>query len=145
MKRAAALDFGSRRIGIALSDPGRMMAFPKGFVALEKALDEIPVLFRQWDVGTVVVGVPVTMKGEEGTQAARVREFVASLEEALKQAGVEVEIVFWDERLSTVQAEARLREAGYDGREIRQRVDAASAALILQSYLDQAKRSGPEL
>jgi len=136
MKRIAALDVGEKRIGVALSDPERRMAFPKGLILREKALQEIPLLFRQWDVETVVVGVPLTLRGEEGPQAAKVKEFVSSLEGALKEAGLEIRIVLWDERLSTLQAQTILHEAGYKGRKIRKRVDAASAALILQSFLD---------
>lgn len=136
MKRIAALDVGEKRIGVALSDPERRMAFPKGHILMEKALEEIPALFRQWDVEVVVVGIPLTLRGEEGPQAAKVKGFVASLEEALKDAGLEVKIVLWDERLSTLQAQTILREAGYKGRKIRKQVDAASAALILQSFLD---------
>ncbi len=141
MKRIAALDFGGKRIGIALSDPERTLAFPKGFVPVERALEEIPSLFRQWDVKTVVVGMPVTLRGEEGPQATKVREFVSSLEKAFREAGVDVEIVLWDERFSTAQAEAFLREAGYKGKKVRLRVDAASATLMLQSYLDFIRRS----
>lgn len=141
MRRIAALDVGEKRIGIAVSDSERIMAFPKGFVTVEKALEEIPSLFRRWDIGVVVVGMPVTLKGEEGLQAAKVREFIQSLEEALKREGMDVEIVLWDERLSTAQAENLLREAGYRGKETRQRVDAASATLILQSYLDFIQQS----
>ncbi len=142
MKRIAALDVGGKRIGIALSDPERRLAFPKGFVTLEKALEEIPLLFNRWDVGTVVVGMPVTLRGEEGPQAVKVREFVSELERAFREKGMDLEIVFWGERLSTAQAEAYLREAGYDGRRIRRKVDAASAALILQSYLDFKRGNG---
>jgi putative Holliday junction resolvase len=136
MKRIAALDIGEKRIGIALSDPERRMAFPKGLILREKALEEIPPLFRQWEVEAVVVGVPLTLRGEEGPQAAKVKGFVSALEEALKEAGLEVKIVLWDERLSTLQAQTILHEAGYKGRKIRKRVDAVSAALILQSFLD---------
>jgi|YelNatPaOPRAMG01_1025707.scaffolds.fasta_scaffold19293_3 putative Holliday junction resolvase len=136
MKRIAALDVGEKRIGIALSDPERRMAFPKGLILREKALEEIPPLFRQWEVEAVVVGVPLTLRGEEGPQAAKVKGFVSALEEALKEAGLEVKIVLWDERLSTLQAQTILHEAGYKGRKIRKRVDAVSAALILQSFLD---------
>lgn len=141
MKRVAALDIGGKRIGIALSDPERMIAFPKGFVKAEKALEEIPHLFRQWSVGAVVVGIPVTLRGEEGPQALKVKEFLLSLEDAFRKEGMEIEIVLWDERLSTAQAEAFLREAGYKAGKMRRRIDAASATLILQSYLDFLRRA----
>lgn len=141
MRRIAALDVGEKRIGVAISDPERIMAFPKGFVMVEKALEEIPSLFRRWGVGIVVVGMPITLKGEEGLQASKVKEFIQSLEKALKKEGMDVEIVLWDERLSTAQAENLLREAGYRGKETRQRVDAASATLILQSYLEFIQQS----
>lgn len=86
----------------------------------------------------MVVGLPLTLEGTEGPQAAHVREAVARLE-----AAVPVPIEFFDERLSSVQARRSLSESGMSERQMRGRVDMIAASLILQSYLD-ARRGSPD-
>jgi len=83
-----------------------------------------------------VVGFPLTLRGEEGVQVQAVEGFISALQQALEEASLEVNLVRWDERFSTAEAEVLLKEAGYDGRARRRRIDAAAAAVILQSYLD---------
>lgn len=139
MKRVMGIDVGEKRIGVALSDLGRTLASPREVIEVadeEEALERLVQLVRSWDVDTLVVGVPLTLRGEEGVQAQAVEEFVSALQEALKKASLEVNLVRWDERFSTAEAEVLLKEAGYDGRQRRGRIDAAAAAVILQSYLD---------
>jgi putative Holliday junction resolvase len=133
--RSLGLDIGSRRVGVAVSDPLGMSAHP-----LEILQDLDAGGLRRYlegkareGVGLVVVGLPLNSRGGEGRQAAITREYARDLE------GIEgLEIVFWDERFSTIEAEKRLREAG---RSLRGRkVDAEAAAVILQSYLEYEKR-----
>ena len=129
--RSLGLDIGERRIGVALSDPMGVSARP-----LEVLYDLDPDGLRTYvqenkekGIGIVVVGLPLTCKGEEGEQARITREYAKVLE------GIEgIELVFWDERFSTREAERKLREAGRSlkGKE----VDAEAAAVILQSYLE---------
>jgi putative Holliday junction resolvase len=125
------LDIGERRVGVAMSDPLGVSAFP--LEVLEKV---DPVGLRGYveekarqGVEVVVIGLPLNRKGEEGEQARRTREYARAVEEL---EGVEV--VLWDERLSTVEAQRKLKEAG---RSLKGRkVDAEAAAVILESYLD---------
>ena len=129
--RSLSLDIGERRIGVALSDLLGVNARP-----LEVLYDLDPEGLcryvqakKEKGVEIVVVGLPLTCKGEEGEQARITREYAQALE------GIEgIELVLWDERFSTREAERKLREAGRSlkGRE----VDAEAAAVILQTYLE---------
>ena len=131
--RSLGLDIGERRIGVALSDPMGVSARP-----LEVLYDLDPEGLRAYvlgkrekGIGIVVVGLPLTPKGEEGKQARITRGYTRALE------GIEgIELVLWDERFSTREAERKLREAG---RSLKGRVvDAEAAAVILQSYIEYA-------
>jgi putative Holliday junction resolvase len=88
-------------------------------------------------IGEIVVGMPLTSRGTEGSQAKWVHDFASKLKEI---GGVSV--VFWDERLTTREAERRLRETGTKPRQLRGKSDSAAAALILQSYLDRRRKEG---
>jgi putative Holliday junction resolvase len=132
--RSLGLDIGGRRIGVAMSDPLGISAFP-----LEVMHDCDPGTMRGYlvrkareGVGVVVVGLPLTPRGREGEQARRTRAFV----QAMGDLG-EMRLVLWDERLSTVEAVRRLREAGRNSKA--RKVDAEAAAIILQSYLDYTR------
>jgi putative holliday junction resolvase len=132
--RVAALDYGQARIGLAVSDELGLLAHPRPFVParpLERALRELGSFFRREGVGHVLLGLPLSLRGSEGTAAGRARKFGQALASA---TGVPIEYV--DERLSTVFASARLREAGHDAKQARGRIDSASAALLLQAWLD---------
>ena len=129
--RSLGLDIGSRRIGVAISDPLGVSAHPIGILE-----DVDPPGLRDYvegkareGVSVVVVGLPLTPRGEEGRQAAIARGYARPLEDIKG-----VEVVLWDERLSTVEAEKRLKEAGHSLRG--KNVDAQAAAIILQSYLE---------
>ena len=136
---ALALDVGERRIGVAVSDPGGLLATPLTTIhrTHEAAdIDEVLRLAEEHDVGEIVVGLPLELSGRTGPQAGRSLAFVRAL---AGRTAIPVETV--DERYSTVEAERRLRDSGVEPSRDRARVDAAAAAVILQSYLD-AKRSG---
>lgn len=137
--RSLGLDIGSRRIGVALSDPLGLYAFP-----LETLPGMSPEELRAYveerareGVDTVVVGLPRTLGGREGSEARRALAYAGEL-----RSLPGLKVVVWDERLSTVEAEKRLREAGKGLRG--KKVDAAAATVILQSYLDaeRNKREG---
>ncbi len=141
--RVLALDVGDRRIGVALSDPTGTIASPLTIlhrVAERKDLEAISALIAEHAVEQVVVGLPRTLRGELGPQAQRVMRFAQHLAEA-----VQVPVVYWDERHSTVDAERiiRTRERAR-GRGGRTAVDDVAAAVILQSYLDSPKNH-PEM
>ncbi len=137
--RVLALDHGTRRVGVAVSDTLKMIAQPLEFIPAEpfpECLARIRELIRTQEVELILVGMPRNMDGSYGEAAARVREFVAVLKESIL-----VPIRTWDERLTSVQAERFLREGGTRGRDQRQKVDQAAAAVLLQSYLDSLSPS----
>ena len=126
-------------MGIAFSDPTGTLATPFGAVERgESDVDEILRLAEREGAGAIVVGMPYTLAGARGAQAAKTAAFVRALRE--KARGVPVSTI--DERLSTAQARRLLRESNAGGRrktrrrQDRGRTDAAAAAVILQGYLD---------
>ncbi len=131
-----ALDVGDARIGIAISDRTRLLATPLGAVSRgPDDLDEILGIAHDNGADEIVVGLPLTLDGRSGPQAAKVRGFVRDLRER-----TDMVIHMIDERLSTVQANRLLRESPRRAaRGDRGRIDAAAAAVILQSYLDSAR------
>lgn len=132
--RILALDHGTKRIGIALSDELKMLAHPLEFFPAEPFgpfLDHLKTLIREKEVELILIGMPRNMDGTYGPAAAKVQEFVAVLKEALT-----IPIRTWDERLTTVQAHRFMQESGRRGEERRQRADQTAAAILLQSYLD---------
>lgn len=135
--RMLGLDIGERRIGVAVSDPSGRVATPlKVLDARDLARDDSPLrrLLDDYDVGEIVVGLPLTMSGEEGPQAAAVKVTVRRLVEPLG-----VPVFYHDERLSSAQAGRAMAEAGADSRARRGSVDMVAAALFLQSYLDASR------
>ena len=135
--RIMALDVGDKRVGIALSDPTGMLATPFG--AIERggsAIAEILRLAEREGVGEIVVGMPYTLSGERGAQAAKTAAFIRDL-----RGETSIPIATADERLSTAQATRLLRETApppskRGRRADRARVDASAAAVILQGHLD---------
>jgi putative holliday junction resolvase len=132
--RVLALDHGSRRVGMALSDELGMIAQPMGYWEahpLGVVLDRLRELVTEKAVGLVLVGMPRNMDGSYGPAARQVEEFMAAL-----RAGLAVPVQAWDERLTTAQANRVLIEGGVRREKRREKVDAMAAALLLQSYLD---------
>jgi len=136
--RVAAVDLGKIRVGLAVSDELGLIAHPRGPLPganRRKLIAELASLAREEKVGRFLVGLPLDRNGGEGRAAARARTFAQALADA---TGRDVELV--DERLSTVEATRRLREGGVSAKSGRDRVDAASAAVLLQAWLDQGRR-----
>jgi putative Holliday junction resolvase len=131
------LDVGERRVGVAVSDELGAIATPLATVERgPRDVTEISDLVREWSVSRLVVGLPTGLSGREGPQAALVRSFAVTLEEALPPT---VELVFWDERLTTAIAERSLIAAGTRRQRRKEQIDAVAAAVLLQSYLDAAR------
>jgi putative holliday junction resolvase len=134
--RYLALDVGSKRIGVAVSDELGLTAQP--VLTLERRrnpredLRSLARLCRRFAVAGIVVGNPVTLAGELSTQAAKVRKFAAELGEL---TGLPIHP--WDERLTTHEAHQLLYEAGHARQTHRRVVDQVAATLILQSFLDR--------
>ena len=137
--RVMALDVGHKRIGVALSDPGQVLASSLQVIerkGQQRDLATVVQLVRQHEVGRIIVGYPRSLNGTVGQQAKVVERYVAVLEKKLRDLSLDVPVVLWDERLSTVVADRLMAEAGRKSRERRERIDAVAAAVILQDYLD---------
>ena len=134
---ALALDVGERRVGIAISDPTGLLASPLGHVERGPTdVQDIIDIAERNGATEIVVGLPLTMSGESGAQAGRVRAFIRDL-----RSRTDLPVHTVDERLSTVQARRLLTNMGGGRRATRDRgrIDAAAAAVILQSYLDSRR------
>ena len=132
--RILGLDIGSKRIGVAISDALGLTAqglATIGRTTLERDMEAIEDLVRRYDCTRIVVGLPKRTDGSLGPEAQGVLAFVERLKEK-----VELPILLWDERFTTVMAEKALLEADLSRRKRRKVIDRLSAVLILQSYLD---------
>jgi putative Holliday junction resolvase len=132
--RVLAIDYGSARIGLAVSDPTGTLAKPLPLVPAKadaKLAREIAAIAAREQVERILLGLPRHMSGELGDAAAKVQAFAKALGAATP---IKIELV--DERLTTVQAGRQLQEAGRNTREQRDRIDSASAAVLLQAWLD---------
>ena len=144
---ALGLDVGERRVGVAVSDPERHLAVPLRSVARDGAIEALAVLAREYEVADVVVGLPLTLRGEAGPQAESASAFARELERRLR-----LPVHLWDERLSTQEAQRRvLAPSKRRGRRERTPrpvdTDALAASIILQAYLDRQRlaQSGEEV
>ncbi len=142
MSRVLGIDYGQRRIGVAISDPTRTIAQP--LPTLQRRRGRRPPYARlleiiaEWEITCIVVGLPIETSGAEGHQAREVRAFGDALG---ARAGIPIE--YWDERLSSVRAqrELALLDLPAKARRQKERVDAMAATLILQEYLDAHGKS----
>ncbi|HEV7501087.1 MAG TPA: Holliday junction resolvase RuvX [Vicinamibacteria bacterium] len=139
--RHMGLDVGDRRIGVALSDETATLAsalttLTRGGGSKDAAA--VAELARRHGAASIVVGLPLNMNGTRGPQAAKVLAFVKGLERRL-----DVPVVLRDERLTTVEADERLRAAGLGWKERKRMVDQVAAVVILQEYLDQEPAREP--
>lgn len=132
--RVLAIDHGTKRVGLALSDETRTIAQPLEFLPAEpedKLMGRLQAIIVEKNVGKVLVGVPRNMNGTYGPSAERSREFIASLKGLLT-----IPVKPWDERLTSVQANRFLIETGMRRQKRKEKVDQTAAAILLQSYLD---------
>jgi putative Holliday junction resolvase len=134
MGRFLGLDVGDKRVGVAICDETQTLARP--LITLNRASKKedfarIVTLCREHAIEKVVVGLPKTLRGEEGSQAQRVRRYAAEL-----QAALNLPIEFWDERYSSVDAQERLTSSSRRAR-AKGDIDSAAAAIILQEYLNE--------
>jgi putative Holliday junction resolvase len=135
--RVLALDLGTKRIGVAVSDSARTMAAPRPAVQRhDPDADRAAVVALVGETGAraVVVGLPRSLDGRMGPAARAALDEVRALTDALAGTGVTVETL--DERFTTVEATARLADAGKRGAEARAAVDSAAAAVLLQAWLE---------
>jgi len=129
--RTLALDYGERRIGVALSDPTGAIAQPLETIdARRGALERIAELVVKHEVGQIVVGLPLHMNGRPGPEAERARAFGEKV-----RARANVPVDYLDERWTSLEAERVLEEGGVRKKEQRGRVDPIAAALLLRTWL----------
>ena len=132
--RILAIDHGTKRMGIAVSDELKMIALPLEFIPAEPFsafLDRLKQLILEKEVELLLVGMPRNMDGSYGPAALKVQEFVGVLKKALTTP-----IKMWDERLTSAQANRFLIEADMSRAKRKEKVDKTAAAILLQSYLD---------
>lgn len=137
MTRYLGVDYGTKRVGLAISDGLGITARPLEVVKRTEAVSRITAIVAELQVDKIVVGMPTGLGGGEGESAIGARELGDELAEA---AGVEV--VFFDERFTSRMAEGALLESGMKRRDRRATVDKVAAAIILQSYLDVSDGPG---
>jgi putative Holliday junction resolvase len=141
--RLLGLDVGGKRIGVAISDEGQILSSPWGMVEQgTRAIGEIDRIARETGAIALVAGLPTGMSGREGAQAAETRRFADAVGEALG-----LPLSYWDERLTSTQAERMLIDAGMRRKDRRGQIDALAASLMLQGYLDSRmhrRRRGEE-
>lgn len=136
--RVLAIDHGTKRIGLAISDETGSIAQPLTYLAAEpetRLLEQLGQIVNERGVGRVVVGLPRNMNGTYGPAADKARAFAAALEKVLT-----VPVRTWDERLTSAQANRFLIDAGMRREKRKERVDQTAAAILLQSYLDCGAR-----
>ena len=132
--RILALDHGTKRIGVAISDELGTIAQPLEFILAEPLADfaaRLQALLQEKAVELILVGMPRNMDGSYGPAAAKVQKFIEELKKSIS-----VPIRTWDERLTTAQANRFLIQGKVRRQDRRQKVDKTAAAILLQSYLD---------
>lgn len=138
--RLLGVDFGTVRVGLAVSDPARKIAFPHEIYTRRGAAadaDHFRQLVRAEEIAGLVVGLPVHLDGREGHKAVEARAFAGWLTEATG-----LPVAFWDERFTTVEAENALWSAGLTQKRRKERRDKVAAQMLLQSYLDAGCPAG---
>jgi len=137
--RLMGLDVGDKRIGIALSDEGFVIASPEETLERRgnrKDIAHLLDLAQREDVSEILVGMPLSLNGSEGPQAQKVGRFIEAL-----RAETDIPVTTWDERLTTVSAERALLEGDVSRAKRKKTIDRVAAALILQGYLDSKRQS----
>jgi len=134
VSRSLGVDYGTKRVGLAISDPLGITARPLSVVSRSTVVGEVVNLVKEHEIGTIVVGLPTGLSGDEGMSASEARKLADELGDA---TGIEVVLV--DERYTSRIADNALLESGMKRRKRRESVDKVAAAIILQDYLDRTK------
>ncbi len=136
--RILAIDYGRRRVGLAISDPSQTIAFPLKTIDAKTSPDpleaQVATIIEQHEISEVIIGLPLTSQGLRGDMALEVEDFVLSLR---KRIGCNIRM--WDERYSSARAERAIHEMGEKTGKDKGKVDTISAVFILQSYLESAR------
>ncbi len=133
--KAIGLDLGEKRIGVAVSDESGRIALPVATLAGDQPVCEIVAdilnLADQHEAERIVIGMPTSLNGEAGPAAQKAAQFARAL-----AAETNIQVITWDERLTTALAEKTMISANVKRHQRRQKIDKVAAALILQNYLD---------
>ena len=133
--RCLAIDYGEKRIGLAVSDISNTIATSYKFIInSSKKFENIKEIIEELKVTHIVIGLPLLLNGQKGEKALKVEEFSKELNNIL---GNKIEIIFEDERLTTVSAERILLQGDLSRKKRKNKIDALAATLILQKYLDK--------
>jgi len=135
VSRFLGIDYGTVRIGLALSDPTGTLASPLPFLenqSPQQVTTALSELIQTHQIEGLVIGLPRNMDGTYGPSAQKVRDFIAQI-----QKSISLPITPIDERLTTAQASKQLSGIGLNQKQLRKKVDSSSACLILQQYLDR--------
>lgn len=139
--RYLAIDYGIKRIGLAVCDPSEIIVSPLAVIDGKKdAVGKIAEIVKSESVGSVVLGLPLNMDGTCGSQSRLVEKFADQLKTA-----IDVPIHFQDERLSSFAAEEKLAAGEFSRKQKKKRLDAVAAAQILESFLEQKTAGGDPL
>jgi putative Holliday junction resolvase len=132
MPRLLGIDPGTKRCGVAITNPAQTMAFPRPAIPRDDTtLSRIRALVDEEEIGVIIIGRPIALSGNETASTADADVFFSQVQES-----VPVPSLQWDERLTTREAQKSLSEAGLTTKESRERVDSAAAVVMLQNYLD---------
>ncbi len=133
--KIVAIDYGLKRIGVAISDAKQILAFPLATVAGgAKAIADLKTLLegKRAEIERIIIGLPLLLNGKEGDMAILVKKFAASLQES-----IEIPVEFVDERFTSKLADQRLQENYLNRKERTAKLDTAAAVILLQGYLDR--------
>lgn len=131
MNRVLAIDPGSVRVGLAISDPLGITANPLDVVPIGDAVDRIAEIVTDKEVTEIIMGMPLGLHGEEGDSVDKARQLASEV-----GAATGIEVIFRDERFTTRVAERSMLDAGLRRRDRRRRVDKVAASVLLRDYLD---------
>ena len=130
-----ALDIGEKRTGVAISNNISTMCTPLKYIKsedLEFLMSELTIIIDQNDINKIIIGLPKLLSGKEGLRA----KFSRYISKKIKQKFLNLEIILWDERLTTKEAEKYLIESGIKKSKIKEKIDSESAVIILENYLN---------
>ena len=143
-KKALGIDFGLKRIGLSLSDDTQTIAFPFKYIineSLKKAVSELKEILDKENIGLVVIGMPIGLKGKQTEISVKIEEFIYELKEKI---GERITVAVYDERFSSVQAQKSLIEQNIKRKKRKEKIDSVASTFILQSYLDRQKKQQEE-
>ncbi len=139
-RRILALDYGKRRIGVAITDALGITAQPHDTWVgydIRRVVEEIQQLIQEKQVVEILVGMPLNLKGEQGEIARCVQAFIQSL-----KASLDIKVTVWDERLTSKMAEQTMRQMGMKPSQNKARIDRLASVILLQNYLAYKEQNG---